>query len=333
MTGGNGSVITLDDDTGAPERLRGAFLAVGNFDGVHRGHAHLIARLRANADAAGAAAVALTFDPHPVALLRPDSAPAPLVWTDRKAMLLKEVGATEVGVFRTGPWLLGLTAREFFDRVVVGRFGARGMVEGPNFAFGRDRGGDATLLAGWCAEAGLGFEVIAPTAVDGALVSSSRVRRCLAEGQSDEAAGLLGRPYRLRGWVAHGAARGAGLGFPTANLDAIDTLIPADGVYAALAYVDGQGPPHPTATHIGPNATFGEQDRKVESHLIDFDGDLYGRTVELDLLTRLRPTRKFTGLDDLLSHIRADIVEAREVCGGWLGTIPDTYGTSRSTRS
>jgi riboflavin kinase/FMN adenylyltransferase len=307
-------VITLDESNEVPARVRGAYLAVGNFDGVHLGHARLIQRLRANADAAGAPAVAMTFDPHPVVLLRPDKAPVPLVWTERKVELLKQAGATEVGVFQTGPWLLGLSAREFFDRVVVGRFGARGMVEGPNFAFGRDRGGDARLLAGWCAEAGLGFEVVAPTEVDGALVSSTRIRRALAEGRPEEAARLLGRPYRLRGVVTHGAARGAGLGFPTANLDEVDTLIPDDGVYAALAYLDGRRPALPSATHVGPNATFGEQVRKVESHLIGFDGDLYGRTVELEFLRRLRPTRKFAGLDDLLAQIREDVAQAREVC-------------------
>jgi len=312
-------VITLDEFTAVPAHLRGAFLAVGNFDGVHRGHSHLIGRLRADADAAGAPAVALTFDPHPAALLRPDKAPAPLVWAERKSDLLEAAGATEVGVFRTGPWLLGLTAREFFDRVVVGRFGARGMVEGPNFGFGRDRGGDATLLAGWCAGAGLAFEVVEPTSVGGALVSSSRVRRALADGEADEAARLLGRPYRVRGVVSHGAARGAGLGFPTANLDEVDTLIPADGVYAALAYIDGAGEPVPSATHIGPNVTFGEQVRKIESHLIDFAGDLYGRTLELDILERLRPSRKFAGLDDLLAQIRDDVAGARRVCRATAG--------------
>src|SRR4051812_15597575 len=145
--GGLGSVITLDSFAEVAARVRGAYLAVGNFDGVHRGHSHLLGRLRARADAAGAPALALTFDPHPVALLRPEQAPVPLVWTERKVELLEQAGAGEVGVFRTGPWLLGLTAREFFDRVIVGQFGARGMVEGPNFAFGRDRGGDARLLA------------------------------------------------------------------------------------------------------------------------------------------------------------------------------------------
>ena len=257
--------------------------------------------------------MALTFDPHPVVLLRPEKAPLPLIGTERKVALLEQVGAHEVGVFRTGPWLLGLTAREFFERVIVGQFGARGMVEGPNFAFGRDRGGDADLLAGWCASAGLDFEVARPTLIEGQLVSSSRIRQCLVDGRADEAAQLLGRPHRVRGRVTT-ARRGAGLGFPTANLDEIDTLIPADGVYAAHAYLDGHASPLPAACHIGPNVTFGEQIRKVEAHLLGFDGDLYGRTVELDFLQQLRPTRQFDGRDDLLLQIRSDIERARAVC-------------------
>jgi len=306
-------VITLDSFADVPARARGAFLAVGNFDGVHRGHAHLIAHLRDRAAAAGAPALALTFDPHPVALLRPESAPVPLTWTARTADLLEQAGASEVGVFRTGPWLLGLTAREFFDRVVVGQFAARGMVEGPNFGFGRERGGDARTLAEWCAAAGLDFEVAPPTEVDGQIVSSSRIRRALAEGRAAEAARLLGRPHRLRGIVTHGAGRGAGLGFPTANLDGIDTQIPDDGVYAARALLDDRADPIPAACHIGPNVSFGEQVRKVEVHLIDFTGDLYGRTLELDVLDRLRPSRKFRDLDDLLAQIRSDVERARVV--------------------
>lgn len=312
-------MITIDESGEVPERFRGAHVAVGNFDGVHRGHSRLIARLRANAGAAGARALALTFDPHPALLLRPREAPVPLAWTRRKVSLLQEAGADEVAVFATGAWLLGLTAREFFDRVLVGRFAARGMVEGPNFAFGRDRGGDSALLAGWCAAAGLGFEVVEPALIEGELVSSSRIRRCLVAGKVDEADRLLGRPHRLRGLVTHGAGRGAGLGFPTANLDAIDTLIPADGVYATRAWVEHDGAisphPYPAACHIGPNVTFGEQVRKVEAHLLDFEGDLYGRTIELDILRRLRPTRPFAGLDDLLAQIKADVERTRVVCG------------------
>jgi len=307
-------VITLEDFAEVPARARGAFVAVGNFDGVHRGHAHLLARLRARADEAGAPAVALTFDPPPVALLRPETAPTPLTWIGRRVGLMEAAGATEVGVFRTGPWLLGLTAREFFDRVILGQLGARGVVEGPTFGFGRDRGGDSEILGRWCAEAGLGFEAASPTEVDGRIVSSTRIRRALADGEVAEAAALLGRPHQIRGLITHGAGRGAGIGVPTANLDEIDTVIPADGVYAAHAFIDGAGPPLPTACNIGPNPTFGEQVRKVEAHLIDFRGDIYGRTVTLDLLDRLRPTRRFAGLDDLLGQIRLDVERAREVC-------------------
>lgn len=307
-------MITFDEFSTVPDAFRGGFLAVGNFDGVHLGHSRLIARLRANADRVGAPAVALTFDPHPVALLRPEQAPAPLVWTARKASLLESVGATAVGVFKTGPWLLRLTAREFFEDVILKRFQAKGMVEGPNFAFGRDRGGDAKLLQEWCSGAGIGFEVVTPTSIDGTLVSSSRIRRALSEGLVEEAAALLGRRYSLRGIVTHGAARGAGLGFPTANLDEVDTIIPEDGVYAGFARVTGDDRVYSTATHIGPNVTFGEQSRKVESHFLDFNGDLYGKTIELEFVKRLRPSRKFNGIDDLLEQIKTDVEQTRAAC-------------------
>ena len=307
-------MITLDEFSEVPLPARGGFLAVGNFDGVHEGHTRLIRRLRANADRAGAPAIALTFDPHPIALLRPEQTPLPLVWTERKVELLKRVGATEVVVFKTGPWLLRLAAREFFTSILVGKFAARGMVEGPNFAFGRDRGGDATLLAAWCAEAALQFEVVAPTEMDGGLISSTRIRLALAQGRIDDARRWLGHPHAVRGIVTHGAARGAGLGFPTANLAGVDTLIPEDGVYATRAFLDGAPPGRPSATHIGPNITFGEQTRNVEAHLIGFSGDLYGKTIVLEFLDRLRPSRTFTGLDGLRAQIQEDVSRASWIC-------------------
>jgi len=306
-------VITLEDFAEVPARARGGYVAVGNFDGVHRGHAHLLGRLRARAEAAGASAIALTFDPPPVAVLRPEAAPAPLTWIDRRADLMVGAGAGEVGVFRTGPWLLGLSAREFFERVILGQFAARGVVEGPTFGFGRDRGGDAQLLGSWCEGAGLDFEIVSPSESGDRIVSSSRIRQALAEGEAAEAAEMLGRPHRIRGVVTHGAGRGTGIGFATANLDEIDTLIPADGVYAVRAFVEGSSTPWPAACNIGPNPTFGEQVRKVEAHLIDFRGDLYGQTVELDILERIRPTRRFAGLDDLLAQIALDVERAREI--------------------
>ncbi len=304
-------MITLETLDSISAKARGAFLAIGNFDGVHRGHAHLIRRLRALADRSNAPAIALTFDPHPIALLRPQTAPVPLVWTDRKVELLKEEGATDVGVFRTGPWLLGMTAREFFDKVIVGLFAAGGMVEGPNFGFGRDRGGDSRLLGEWCREAGMEFETDIPTETNGLLISSSRIRAALAEGKVTEAEAMLGRPHRIRGIVTHGAARGAGLGFPTANLDGIDTQIPLDGVYAAKAFIDGSTESVASAVHIGPNVTFGEQVRKVEAHLIDFDGDLYDHHIELDFIKNLRGSQKFSSLDELLAQIENDVAQAR----------------------
>lgn len=313
------SVITLESFASVAERYRGAYLAVGNFDGVHRGHAHLIERLRIRAQTAGKPALALTFDPPPAAVLRLGSAPAPLTWCQRKVALLKEAGATEVGVFATGPWLLSLTAREFFDRVIRGQFAARGMVEGPTFGFGRDRGGDAAILSGWCAEAGLDFEVATPAELDGQIVSSSRIRKCLREGDVDDAARCLGRPHRLRGRVVAGAGRGKGLGFPTANLDAIEAQIPADGVYAARAIVEGSALARLAAVHVGPNATFGDQGRSIEAHLLDFQGDLYGQRLELDFLRRVRSTEKFATVDELLGRIQVDIQQVRQI--GLNGTV------------
>jgi riboflavin kinase/FMN adenylyltransferase len=314
------SVITIENVEDIPARARGAFVTVGNFDGVHRGHQRLIGRLRERADAAGVPALAVTFDPHPVALLRPDKAPVPLVWPQREIALLREAGATEVAVFRTGRWLLDLSARAFFDRVIRHQFAARGMVEGPNFAFGHDRQGDVMILREWCAQSDIAFEVVDPIEDSGRLISSSRIREAVAEGLVDEAWRLLSRPHRIRGVVTHGAGRGAGLGIPTINLDGIDTLIPLDGVYAARAFVQGDDASAArgwaAACNIGPNPTFGEQIRKVEAHLLDFSGDLYGRTVELDFLARLRSTRAFSGLDDLLAQIRDDIGQTRGICQG-----------------
>lgn len=300
-----------------PDAFRGAFLALGNFDGVHLGHVALLEQLRTLAREAGSKAIALTFDPSPAEVLRPEKAPRALTWIDRRVELLREAGADEVGVFQTGRWLLGLTAREFFDRVILQQLGAKGMIEGPTFGFGRDRGGDAQLLGEWCREAGLAFAIAEPTERDGQIISSTRIRRALTEGQVAEAADLLGRPHRLRGQVVRGAGRGAQLGFPTANLEPIQGLTPADGVYAGRVFFDSERdrPPCPAAVHIGPNITFGAQDRTVEAHLIDFEGMLYGQTLELDLIAHLRSTRKFDGVEELLQQMRADVDRSRSIAG------------------
>ncbi len=239
-----------------------------------------------------------------------------MVWIEREIALLEEAGTTEVAVFHTGQWLLELTAREFFDQIIVGQLGVNGMIEGPNFAFGRDRKGDVATLSQWCAEAGIAFEVVAPTLVEGRLVSSSLIRQSLREGRVEEASQLLGRPHRIRGRVSRGAGRGRGLGFPTINLSEIDVLVPAEGVYAARAWVEGQGPSWPAACNIGPNPTFGDQTRKVEAHLIGFDGELYEKTVGIDFVRRLRATRPFASVEELLAQIRADVEKTRGIWAG-----------------
>lgn len=233
---------------------------------------------------------------------------------------MTRAGVDVVGVFRAGPWLLDLTAREFFDRVIVEQFDAVGLVEGPTFGFGRDRAGTVETLDDWCADLGIAFEIASPSERDGRIVSSTRIRHALIDGQAVDAAALLGRPHRVRGTVVRGEGRGRTIGFPTANLGGIDTLIPGDGVYATLAFLNGSPELIPSATHIGPNVTFGAEVRTVEAHLLDFEADLYGQRIELDLLSRLRPSMAFEGLDPLLSQMNRDVAQAREVIADHLGS-------------
>lgn len=286
------------------EFLRGA-VAVGNFDGVHRGHAKLIERLLARAKEVSGPAVVLTFDPHPVRILRPELAPPPLTWTERKAELLAELGVTAVWSYPTDETLLKLAAEEFFQRIVCDALQARAMVEGPNFQFGRQRQGNVKLLQELCQAKGLALEVVQPVATDGDLVSSSRVRESIKQGDVATARQLLTRPYRLRGLVTHGAQRGAKIGFPTANLAGIDTLVPPVGVYAGRSFTQ-QGI-WPAAINIGPNPTFGEGAFKFEAHLPGFSGSLYGQPLEVEFLARVRETRPFDSVAALTQQLAADV--------------------------
>ncbi len=215
-----------------PETVRGGAVAIGNFDGVHLGHARIVERLLAQAKAIGGPAVVFTFDPHPVRILRPEQAPPPLTWTDRKAELLAELGVDTTIAYPTDEALLRLAPAEFFQQIVTAALGAKAMVEGANFFFGHNRTGTIDVLRQLCESKNIALEVVEPVVIDGEAVSSSRVRKLISAGRVDEANRLLTGPYRIRGMVRHGAARGAKIGFPTANVDAIDTLLPGPGVYA-----------------------------------------------------------------------------------------------------
>jgi riboflavin kinase / FMN adenylyltransferase len=304
-------VIAIDRLDDFPESLRGGAVAIGNFDGVHRGHARLVERLRLMAGRIGGPAVVFTFDPSPTRILRPDAAPEPLMWMERKIEILAELGVDAVLVYPTDRALLQLEAREFFDRIVRGRLAARAMVEGPNFFFGHNRSGNVEVLRRFCAEAEMPFEVAEPVALEGQIVSSSRIRALVLEGQLDDARQMLGRPYRIRGEVAHGVGRGAGLGFPTANLTQIDTLLPAEGIYAARGLADGAW--YPAAVSLGPNPTFREGQLKVEAHLVGFQGTLYQQRIEVDFHAHLREIRQFASVGELLDQVARDVARTVEL--------------------
>jgi len=294
-----------------PERFRRAAVSIGNFDGVHRGHARIMERLWGLAGRLGTPAVVFTFDPHPARILRPEQAPTPLCWTDRKARLLFELGADAVVAYPTDRALLALDAREFFDQIVCGRLQARVLVEGPDFFFGRDRLGRIELLRQFCVDAGVTLDVVEPVRIGGEVVSSSRIRRLITAGRLEQAGPLLTQPYRIRGAVIRGAGRGAKLGYPTANLGRVDTLLPGEGTYAGRAWVENA--PWPAAVSIGPNPTFDEPAPKVELHVIGYEGSLYDRAVEVDFLARLRDIRRFGSVEQLVLQMDRDVAATRRI--------------------
>jgi riboflavin kinase/FMN adenylyltransferase len=302
--------VTVDWRDALPDSVRDGAVAIGNFDGAHRGHASLIAALRTSAETVRGPAVALTFDPHPLALLRPDLPLSLLTTPADRAALLHDLGADHVVVLRIAPDFLHLTAAEFFAQVVQQRFRARALVEGPNFGFGHNREGDIETLQRLCRAAELGLIVVPPLQLDGEEVSSSRVRAALLRGDIEQTTRLLGRPYRLHGVVGTGQRRGRTIGFPTANLEQLTTVVPGDGVYAVRAQL-ADGASWPAGANIGPNPTFGEQARKVEAHLIGFAGELHGQPIALDFLGRLRDTRPFESAAELIEQLQRDVEQAR----------------------
>lgn len=294
-----------------PASLRAGAVAIGNFDGVHVGHAALIERLIARARALGGAAVVFTFDPHPAALLYPDAVPPPLTATPRKAELLAALGVDATFAYPTDNEILSWSADEFFQRILREQLDARAIVEGPNFFFGRQRSGTIEYLAQLCRAAGIELEVVEPLQVDGSSVSSSRIRDLIQAGDVAAADRLLTEPYRVRGEIVRGAGRGATLGFATANLRPVGMVLPPLGVYAGHAWLRGTG--YPAAIHIGPNPTFGEEQVKFEVHIIGIDESLYGEMLDVDFLDRLRDVRVFDQVAQLRDQLRRDVDAARRV--------------------
>lgn len=305
-----------------PADLGRTAVVIGNFDGVHLGHQHVVRTAREVADADGLRVVAVTFDPHPMAVLRPDHAPVTLTDLASRARLLTEAGADDVFVIRFSREIAAWTPEEFIQRILVDGLHARHVVVGANFRFGNRAAGDvATLERAGAA----GDFVVDGIALDGGpqVWSSTYVRTCLTAGDVEGAAEALGRPYSVTGVVVEGDKRGRELGFPTANVPVGDLAVPADGVYAGWLRVlpdaadDEAGEPMPTAISIGTNPTFaGVRDRRVEAYVLDrTDLDLYGRRVEVAFVGRIRGMVTFDGVDALVATIRDDVDRTRSLLG------------------
>ncbi len=304
-------MILLRSLDNLPEKLRHGAVSIGNFDGVHRGHVKLIETLLAEARALDGPAVVFTLDPHPASVLRPEQTPPPLSWTEQKAQLLGELGVDAVIAYPTDRALLRLNADVFFEQIIVDRLAARAMVEGPNFFFGHNRSGNLDVLGRLCREAGIILKVADTQRFEGQIVSSSRVRRLVVEGTLEQANRLLGRPYRIRGLVVPGQGRGHRLGYPTANMKRIDTLLPGEGIYATRAWIDVTA--WPAAVSIGPNLTFDEHESKVEAYLLGYEGTLYNQPIEVDFLARLRDIERFDCVESLVAQMHDDVEAARRI--------------------
>ncbi|MCU0256828.1 MAG: bifunctional riboflavin kinase/FAD synthetase [Vicinamibacterales bacterium] len=299
-------------DEPRPAEWRSPVVAVGNFDGMHRGHAKIVERVSRQAAERGVTALALTFDPHPPRVVRPDKAPRLLMTQAQKIEALRRAGAHGVAVVRFTHELSQWSPEAFVERVLVDWLRVSEAWVGANFLFGRDRLGNFTLLRWLGQQHGFRAEKIDPVRYKDFVVSSTRVRRLVSEGRVDEAAALLGHHYALEGTVVAGDGRGRTIGVPTANLATDNELLPPNGVYVTLAVVDGVA--RPAVTNVGVRPTIGEGGTPtVESHLLDFDGDLYGRALRLAFLQRLREERRFEGLEALRARIAADVAEARDL--------------------
>jgi riboflavin kinase / FMN adenylyltransferase len=315
-----------------PDGLGPAVVTVGMFDGVHRGHRALLDRVTAEATARNLLAAAVTFDRHPLAVLRPGSEPPLLTTLDRKVELLGEAGIGVVLVLAFTRELSQVGAEAFATEVLFDALAARAVVVGENFRFGHKAAGDPALLASLGGPRGVEVVAVPLHALGDQVVSSTRVRAELAEGDVAAATASLGRPYAVEGEVVVGDRRGRPvLGIPTANLAVPDGIaIPADGVYAGHLGDEADGVARPAAISVGTNPQFGT-DRRVEAHVLDFDGDLYGHRVSVDFRHRLRGQAVFAGVDELAAQMRADLDQARRLLSSSPGGTVRTGGFSRPT--
>jgi riboflavin kinase / FMN adenylyltransferase len=298
------------------EQSDGVVLTVGTFDGVHRGHRLVLARLAARSKETGLASVLVTFSPHPLEIVNPAAAPLLLTAGDEKTEVLAGTKLDRVIVLPFTPALAAYNAEQFVDEVLLRRLGMRELLVGHDHGFGRGREGDVDVLKALGAAHGFRVDVVPPVpSRDGRPISSTSIRRAIAGGDLARAADGLGRPYSLSGEVVHGAGRGRVLGFRTVNIAAPTPrkLLPPEGVYAVRAETNTGS--FGGMMNLGPRPTFGDSAVSLEVHLFDADGDWYGSRVQVDFIARLRDTKKFSGPEELVKQLARDEQAARVVIG------------------
>jgi len=298
-----------------PEEVRGASIAIGNFDGVHLGHRAVIGEAGRIAHDQGIPWAVLSFEPHPRALFTPDAEPFRLTPFRTKARHIEELGVDNLIVLHFDKAFTNLSADDFIGRVLVEALGARHVVSGYDFVFGHKRAGNCELLLRKGQEEGFDFTCVSAVDDGQTVYSSTAIRECLKTGDPRAAGRLLGRDFEIEGRVEHGDARGRSIGFPTANLHLGEYLRPAHGVYAIRAGIDEAAATkwYDGVANYGSRPTFDGNDTILEAHLFDFDGDLYGRHLRIALVDFLRPEKKFDGIDDLKAQIALDCDNAKRI--------------------
>ena len=306
--------MKLDDELAVASRDRDSWLSIGVFDGVHRGHRHLLKQLIAEAASAGHLAGVVTFRNHPASVLRPDFQPRYLSSVEERVRLIGDAGVDFVAPVTFDEEVSKLSAKDFVVRLQR-TFCMRGLVVGPDFGLGHKRQGDVKNLTALGAALGFDVKVVESLEDSGAPVKSTAVREALAKGEIVRAARLLGRNYTLTGVVVGGDKVGRDLGFPTANLEATPGMaVPSDGIYAAWALLGGKR--FMAATSIGTRPTFGDNDRVIEAFLLDFQGDLYGQDLRLEFVQRLRDQVKFDAVEQLTAQVGVDVAQTRKILEG-----------------
>jgi riboflavin kinase/FMN adenylyltransferase len=305
----------LDHRESVPAPLRGAIIALGNFDGFHQGHQAVAGEAIAWAKAEGRPSIIATFDPHPVRFFKPETPPFRLTTLEQRQELYLAAGATAMLVFHFDAGLAGTAAEDFITDILIERFGAHGVVTGGDFTFGKGAKGDVGLLASLGSEKGLAARVVAAVEGEGEIISSSRVRAALQAGKPELAAQLLTRPFAVRGIVEHGDKVGRTIGYPTANLNLESYLRPKYGIYAVTGTVLSTGETLKGAANVGIRPQFEPPKELLEPHFFGYSGDLYGQELEIAFHYFLRGEAKFDSLDELTAQMARDCAKAKELLG------------------